>query len=133
MLITLRFWMSCDSPTVHSPARSLRWRNTRTRRALPRAVMLRGFFGASSAWIFATTGLRKPEGCDRERRQQSGKYRPSLAPFSLTAARTSDLSRAARQFCQCRGASGQYHPRGLETCGEGALLEVEASEALPAR
>jgi hypothetical protein len=68
-----------------------------------------------------------------ERQQQNGKYRSNLAPLSLTSARAFDLSRGARQGCQCRGASASTTFEVPKLAREGAPLEVEAIAVSPAR
>src|SRR5215470_1457884 len=115
--------MSCDSPTARSPAPLLRWRNTRPRRALPRAVILRRSvdFGEQAALVYEN--LKAAMG---ERQQPNGKYRPNLAPLSLTSARAFDLSRGARQGCQCCSASASTTFEVPKLAREGAPLEVEA-------
>src|SRR6516165_11303707 len=113
--------MSCDSPTARSPAPLLRWRNTR-----PRSASQRGF---SRAGYTVYENLKAVMG---ERRRQNGKYRSNLAPLSLTSACAFDLSRGARQVCQCRSASASTTFEVPKLAREGAPLEVGAIAVSPA-
>jgi hypothetical protein len=58
---------------------------------------------------------------------------PSLALFSLTSARTSDLSRGARQVCQCRGATASTTLEVSKLAREDALFGSGSNRGIARR